>query len=535
MFWAALIAAQREVSLRKRICSLCVLVFAGAATAAGFAQSAERFIFDQKPGAYAVGLKVVDQYDYSRTWGPAVDDLGKPVSGERARPLQTLIWYPAEKTAGKPMTVGDYFALLETETSFDKPHLPIYWQDWKTGLAPAMQDALWAVRDAPAVAGHYPVVIYAPSFGSMAWENADLCEFLASNGYVVLATGALGAESRDMTNDLAGIDAQARDISFLVGYGRGLANTDMSEVAVAGFSWGGIANLFAAARDTRIDALVALDGSMRYYPGLVKDAGDVHPNLETIPLLFFTEGEFTIEDIDKYLNGPANRGPDPLNEWTHGDLTTVHMMAMIHTEFSSIYQRNENVWKNFAESRKADYPREDGIPGYGWMARYTLAYLDAYLKHDSGAMAWLKKTPAENGAPQHFIYTSFRAASGVPASLEGFKTELGRRGFDQIQEVYAAFHKENPDFKLQEDQVNLWGYTLLGDGHLPEAIAVLKLNTTLYPDSGNTYDSLGDAYAKAGSKDLAMENYRKAVATHYPQAEQSQKKLDELEKAPAAK
>ena len=76
----------------------------------------------------------------------------------------------------------------------------------------------------------------------------------------------------------SGVNAQARDISFLIGYAQTLPNTDMSELAVAGFSWGGISNLFAAARDNRIDALVALDGSMRYYPGLVKTAGDVHPD-----------------------------------------------------------------------------------------------------------------------------------------------------------------------------------------------------------------------------------------------------------------
>ena len=34
-------------------------------------------------------------------------------------------------------------------------------------------------------------------------------------------------------------------------------DTEMSEIAVAVFSWGGVSNLFAAARDNRIDALVA--------------------------------------------------------------------------------------------------------------------------------------------------------------------------------------------------------------------------------------------------------------------------------------
>jgi dienelactone hydrolase len=75
----------------------------------------------------------------------------------------------------------------------------------------------------------------------------------------------------------------------------------MSAIAVAGFSWGGISNLFAAARDNRIDALVALDGSMRYYPGLVKQ-GDVHPEQMAIPLLFFAQGGVTLEDQERYLN-----------------------------------------------------------------------------------------------------------------------------------------------------------------------------------------------------------------------------------------
>jgi hypothetical protein len=62
------------------------------------------------------------------------------------------------------------------------------------------------------------------------------------------------------------------------------------------YSWGGISNLFAAAQDDRIDALVSLDGSARYSPGLCKRAGDVHPERMTLPLLFFTEAEETRED-----------------------------------------------------------------------------------------------------------------------------------------------------------------------------------------------------------------------------------------------
>lgn len=99
----------------------------------------------------------------------------------------------------------------------------------------------------------------------------------------------MGVSTRDMTDDLAGINAQARDISFLMSYAKSLPDADSSEVAVVSWSWGGISSLFAAARDPRIDALVSMDGSMRYYPGLVKTAGDIHPELMTIPLLSLRE------------------------------------------------------------------------------------------------------------------------------------------------------------------------------------------------------------------------------------------------------
>jgi hypothetical protein len=68
-----------------------------------------------------------------------------------------------------------------------------------------------------------------------------------------------------------------------------------------------------------------MDGSMRYYPGLVKMAGDVHPERMTIPLLFFTaEDANFLEDHDRYYDGPAADivGPNVLNAWIHGDLLT---------------------------------------------------------------------------------------------------------------------------------------------------------------------------------------------------------------------
>ncbi len=502
---------------------------------AAHAQVPPLFHFTEKPGPYPVGLKVVEQYDYSRIYRSKIDDLGKPYQGERARPLQTLIWYPAKKSSGKPMTVGDYGNLMASETSFDKPQITHDAQDWIKGMAPTLAQSLWAVRDAQLESGRFPLVIYAPSFSAMSWENADLCEYLASHGYVVIATPDMGATARNMTGDLAGIDAQAHDISFLIGYAHTLPNTDMSKIAVAGFSWGGISDLFAAARDNRIDALVAFDGSMRYFPGLVKQAGDVHPEDMTIPLLFFTQGGMTMEDQARYLNDKSkNDGPSVLNAWTHGDLITVRMLGLVHTEFSSMYQRNEDTWKDFPEAQNADYAREDGIPGYAWVARYTLHFLDAYLKHDAEAMAYLKKTPAENGVPAHFMGVKYRAAKGLPASMDAFRAELGRQGFDHASAIYAAMQKDSPDFKLDKTALTEWGEDLINDNALPEAVSLLKFEVQIYPDTSSGHAALAEAYMKSGQKQLAIENYRKALDIN-PDNENAKQNLKELESNHAPK
>ena len=383
--------------------SSAVLAFAACLGSAN-AQSPEAFTFSQPPGPFTVGLQVVQQYERSRDVSPSVQRMAQP------RPIQTLVWYPAQAAGAQSMTVADYAKLLETETSFDKPILTKDHADILEGIKPALGSHTRGYRDAPRKAGRYPVVIYAPSSAAPSWENADLCEYLASYGYVVIASpGALGGPG---ITDLTRANEQAKDISFLIDYAKTLPDTQMSAVAVMGFSWGGLANLFAASRDHRIDALVALDGSMRYESAVIQQSGDVHPSEMKIPLLYLSEGHFTFEEIASTYDSRkgVNLNPEAVNDWTGGDCLIVYMLGLIHEEFSSLFQRDENVWKLFPENHKADYSRADGTIGYALIARYTLNFLNAYLKHDVAGAAFLEKTPTQNGAPLHTVQVRFRKA-----------------------------------------------------------------------------------------------------------------------------
>jgi dienelactone hydrolase len=288
------------------------------------------------------------------------------------------------------MTVDDYVQLADTEIHFNAPDEKE--NRWRSLLKTSFDIPLSAVREAKPAKGRYPVLIYAPGDSSVSWENADLCEYLASHGYVVLASPSMGVSTRNMTDDLDGINAQARDISFLITYARSLPDTDLSEVAVVSWSWGGISSLFASARDPRIDALVEMDGSVRYYPGLVQRAGDLHPERMTIPLLRFTRN-VSLEDLENDDAPPADKvGPNVLNTWIHGDLLTVNMLGMAHPEFSSMFQRRKSA-QRFAEIQVADYEREDANTSYAWVALYTLNLLGAYLKHNASAKAFLDRPP----------------------------------------------------------------------------------------------------------------------------------------------
>jgi len=62
-----------------------------------------------------------------------------------------------------------------------------------------------------------------------------------------------------------------------------------------------------------------------------------------------------------------------------------------------------------------------------------------------------------------------------------------------------------------ENDINVYGYTLLGQDKTDEAIAMFRKNVKDHPQSWNTYDSLGEALQKKGDKAGAVENYTKAL------------------------
>lgn len=63
-----------------------------------------------------------------------------------------------------------------------------------------------------------------------------------------------------------------------------------------------------------------------------------------------------------------------------------------------------------------------------------------------------------------------------------------------------------------ENDLNLYGYGLVQQKKLDEAIAIFQRNVKEHPQSWNVYDSLAEAYATKGDKAAAVENYTRALS-----------------------
>jgi len=100
--------------------------------------------------------------------------------------------------------------------------------------------------------------------------------------------------------------------------------------------------------------------------------------------------------------------------------------------------------------------------------------------------------------------------------------ELGsRRSADEFSERLIRVHDERPASPLvTEEALNQLGYDLLAAQRTDAALAAFRLNTELYPKSGNAYDSLAETYMGLGQKDRARQLYAKAleVQPDYPNA-----------------
>jgi tetratricopeptide (TPR) repeat protein len=112
--------------------------------------------------------------------------------------------------------------------------------------------------------------------------------------------------------------------------------------------------------------------------------------------------------------------------------------------------------------------------------------------------------------------------------------ELGEKyrmkGLQPALEEYADLKKKyygRGAYDFGENGLNDFGYQVLGNQDAAGAIRVFKLNAEAFPQSGNVWNSLAEAYMKAGDLKMAKKDYEKALKLN-PQDDNSKEMLKKI-------
>src|ERR1700693_3400508 len=135
-----------------------------------------------------------------------------------------------------------------------------------------------------------------------------------------------------------------------------------------------------------------------------------------------------------------------------------------------------------------------GLSRFSWQGwNQAAAYcLRAGIITDE-ALAWADRSIAMNQT-----FANLRVKAGL----------LEKKGDTKAAEALRA--RSLP--LATEAEMNNYGYQLLGQKKMGEAIEAFKKNVKDRPASWNVYDSLAEAYATNGDKNVATENYSKALS-----------------------
>jgi CubicO group peptidase (beta-lactamase class C family) len=119
-----------------------------------------------------------------------------------------------------------------------------------------------------------------------------------------------------------------------------------------------------------------------------------------------------------------------------------------------------------------------------------------FFEGDQPAIAWLDYETHD--APARLVRMELEEV----IRLEGIEA-----GVERIRVLRATA----PPEAFEESTLNALGYDLLRGQRVDEAIVIFQLNTAMYPNASNTYDSLGEAYLEKGDYNRALANYRTSV------------------------
>ncbi|HEY0809861.1 MAG TPA: amidohydrolase family protein, partial [Longimicrobiales bacterium] len=104
-----------------------------------------------------------------------------------------------------------------------------------------------------------------------------------------------------------------------------------------------------------------------------------------------------------------------------------------------------------------------------------------------------------------------RSYAPVQTALASFTAKLDAGDAAGAIAVYRASPQRAVIAKPVERAINAYGYRVMGQNRIQDAIEIFRLNTEAFPNEYNTWDSLAEAYMNNNQNDLAIRYYKKVL------------------------
>lgn len=245
----------------------------------------------EKKEEYSVGFKTIRIYDKARKYMPDVDSTHSLYF----RHLDIDIWYPAQHSLNDSLlTFGNYLNLFEERINFytasttgngmASKFAGMLAEGFKCSDSTCILELpTQTYKNVTPSEGNFPVVVYLASYNGMGYENYLLFETLVKKGFVVVGINSIGRFPGDMTMKKEDVMEQVHDAYAAIQYLEKYKIIKFDNVAVMGYSWGGLTGALVADRIPNVKCIVSLEGSEFHHYGFSKDEDADFDNIINSP------------------------------------------------------------------------------------------------------------------------------------------------------------------------------------------------------------------------------------------------------------
>lgn len=426
-------------------------------------------------GIYDVGVKFIKSVDYSRSF-----------KENQGRSLDYIIWYPTDNKTNKKVKLEEYLLKNGSDIS--------YWNDYfselgdqNISLKELFNSTLISRKNAKSIENKkFPMIVYSPGAYGSEYENYIICEYLASNGYIVASHQSKGPNSLSTKITTLGLESQARDIEYGISeMQKQISNVNTEKIGLFGWSWGGLASMLVQLRNKNIDALISIDGSIAIHKDKIEETSFFNTQEIDIPYLFVSS-KSTSKNLKEFL-------------------VSLKYSESIYLGYSNLEHKDYNSlsflkYSNISRDKKNSYIG---------LVKNIVNFFNNHLKVKEFELLIneIKKQETEN-LVNYEILPSLEKPIGTERFFELFKDKKAEMAMDIFENTLDADLDYN--FFEEEEAIN-FSYELYYDFDLPnEAIELLKMSIISYPNYYRTYGHLGNLSYKMGDLKSALIYFSKA-------------------------